>query len=203
MKKIVLAVLSAISFSTPALATVDGMYQQTIVMSGIQSGDLCYAKMPVVAEFGIPEFVIGRAAVSPMMALYLSSGHPAQQLNMNVAATTPAMEPAFEDVFPYDPNVSTLKMTLDVSALAAANGNSVEGRTSTLQSAKAALLSVAKTLSESRSNGLFRLNMIFKGLPTQNDLSGTALPATTRYPYTGGSPVLKAIESELIKKECM
>ena len=91
---------------------------------------------------------------------------------------------------------------LDLTDLAAENGASLEGRKETITRAKLAVLALAKNLKEGSASGLYRLRLSFKGLPSQDDLEGEPVLASSNWPYTGASPVLAAYEKELITKWC-
>lgn len=196
----VLGAVATFGVSAMALATVDGIYTHVLISQDIQSNDLCYRTLPVMGEFGVAEGIIAHAVFSPLKILYVRAGRPSEELNINLAATNPAMQYSYADDQPYDPLVPQLSLKVNVSALAQANGLSLTGRVQTIKSAKIALLSLAKNLSH-LGQGKYRLKVEFVGLPSQQNLAGEKLNATTQYAYSAASPLLKAYERELINVE--
>jgi hypothetical protein len=176
-------------------ATVDGMLDYTVIYEEIQTGDRCLMRLPMLASLGIPPASAMKAVFAPTK-VFNDRISSATYSNINLVATSPAMTATYlRDDF--SGRTLTYAMTVNVSALAAANGSSTAGRQRTVTAAKLALLAMAYTLDD-LSRGSYRLTVQFVGLPAQNGLAGTKLYATTTYPYTSGSTLLSAYGAELI-----
>jgi hypothetical protein len=122
-------------------------------------------------------------------------------LNINAVSTGASIEHGYI-IDSISDGVLEYEAELDLTALAAENGTSLEGRKKTITQAKLATLALAKNLKESSHTGLYRLKLTFKGLPSQDGLEGEPVHATSAWPYTGSSPVLASYEEELIGKWC-
>ena len=168
-------------------ATVDGMIDYTVIYQQLQTNDRCVMRMPMLATLGVPP-------ASAMKAIF----SPTRVFNDMVATSTPMVATYVRDG--YTGTTISYSMTVDVTALARANGTTTAGRQRTLTSAKLGLLAMAYTLDD-MSQGDFRLTVRFVGLPSQTGLSGTRLYATTTYPYSSSSPLIQAYGHELINVE--
>lgn len=210
-----LALLAGAALIAPqtAGATVDALLETTIVVAHSEVETFCYFRVPVSAELGIPAMALVDGSLAPSYALRSASPLPPEWLppeiiaiggrqyeNINVLAHGAALAFRYEqDVFSASGTLE-LRGVLDVSALAAEQGDSVAGRQATVDRAKLALLAIAKDLKESNAfnGGKYRLYLSFEGLPSQDGLRGGRLYAQTSVPYSGGSPLLAAYEQELI-----
>lgn len=188
-----LAVVALVAVSVPARATVDAFLQYTTPYQQLQTDDTCMTRQTMLASIGIPAASLMEATFSPNAVYNQNSGG---FINTNVLATAPAMVPGYvSDSF--SGAVWEYSMTLDVSALSAANGSSLAGRTQTVRSAKLALLAMSENM-RTLSNDLYRLRITFFGLPNQTGLPGTRLYAVTQFPYSAPSALLAAYRRELI-----
>lgn len=196
--------LLALACATQALATVDAVIPYTIVSKEIQTDDVCLTKMPMIAELGIPAASMAQATFAPALVTVQSSGRGIEHDNVNLLATTPAIGVNYLDGAWDESNQTiTEKFELDFTALARANGTSRDGRAETIRLAKLAILALSRNMEETLG-GMFtkyKLEVNIKGLPSQEGLEGAPVHASTRYPYTAGSPVLKSYEKELINLE--
>ncbi len=82
-------------------------------------------------------------------------------------------------------NPTTVEMTLDLSA--------IEFDAARIEKAKLAILAVNKNFEEELGAGNYKLWIRFEGLPANAEV-----PATTAYPYTSASPIVKSLEKALI-----
>lgn len=192
-----------------AHATVDAMLFSNIVYAHPQLEGYCYARVPVSAEIGIPPAALTEGSLAPSYALRSSSGGPfagelvidgSRYVNINALAAGATIQHTYiNDSYT---SAGTVEYTaeLDLSQVDAANGQTVEGRQATVTRAKLALLALAKNLKD--DVGSYRLFVTFKGLPDQSGLSGQPVYASSKWPYTGASPVLAAYEKELIDSTC-
>lgn len=186
------ALALVVAASTPARATVDAFLEYTIPYQHLQTEDVCLTRQTMLASIGIPAGSVMRATFSPNAIFNENGGFT----SINLIATTPPMVAAYVSDR-YIGATMEYRMTVDVTALSAANGNTVAGRAATVRAAKLALLAMSDNL-RALSNGNYRLWLTFIGLPTQTGLSGTRLHATTQYPYSGFSTLLPAYQRELI-----
>jgi hypothetical protein len=184
-----------------ASATVDAIVDHWIVTEEIQTGELCYRTVPVWGVFGIAPAVSMRATFSEIPILRVNAGVPDDTVNINAVYTSPPMVASYVSDSYTEDGVWEYEMTVDVSGLAAANGRNPDGRAATVRAAKLGLLAMAKNM-DALSGGRYRLRVTFQGLPSQEGLAGTTLPARTRSPYSAASPVLRALEAELIGGHC-
>ena len=69
--------------SAQALATVDALFTQNVIAQGIQSRQLCFVKVPMIGEFGIPEATMARMVFEPIYIAKISSSRPTQSVNIN------------------------------------------------------------------------------------------------------------------------
>ena len=179
-----------------AHATVEAILDYTIVYEEPQSGDFCYRSLPMRAEIGIPPASVMRAVFSPVR-IFNENGLPSQYININAVGEAPLMVANYEsDVFEADGTL-VYRMNVDVTELSRRNGTTRAGRLETIKRAKLGLLAMSKSL-EALMGGKYKLFLTFRGLPAQGDLGGTPLYATTSFPYTGGSPLLRAYQAEYI-----
>ncbi|MCC6624463.1 MAG: hypothetical protein IT385_24655 [Deltaproteobacteria bacterium] len=182
----------------PAHATVEGFIQYTVPYKSVQTDDICFMRLPMLAQFGIPQAAVTVASLTPTAIL---KNFPTPQfVNINLAAPTKRMVHTYVSDAITSTGVWEYTMKLDVSALSTANGTTLAGRTSTIKSAKLALLAIARNMDD-LSDGNYRLRVTFTGLPSQTGVVGTKLYATTQYAYTATSPLLVAYENELIDVE--
>jgi hypothetical protein len=185
-------------FSVPAQATVDGFIEYHVPYFHPQTEDICLMKQTMFTSFGVPEAsqMHGTLAQTRIFA-----DQPAPRyLNINLAGTSPAMVGTYVTDAVTDTGVFEYSMRLDLGALAAANGAGREGRAATVKAAKLFLIAMAANMA-SISYGSYRLRVQLIGLPSQQDLPGTPLYATTLYAYSAGSPLLAAYRRELLNVE--
>lgn len=184
--------------SLPAHATVEGYILYNVPYRSVQTDDICFMRLPLLASFGIPQAALAQASLTPTQVLQdFPTPH---YFNNNLAApTTPMVHTYVSDAIT-STGVWEYSMKLDVRALAAANGTTATGRAATIRAAKLALLAIARNMDD-LSDGNYRLRVTFIGLPSQTGLPGSTLNASTRYPYTSTSPLLIAYERELIDVE--
>jgi hypothetical protein len=188
--------LVVLSVAAPAGATVDALLDYQVPYQHLQTDDVCFLHQTMWAEIGIPPASLMRAVLAPNQ-IFNETGLPTPYVNINLAATQPAMAAAYvSDSFAG--NILTYEMSLDVTKLAAANGSTVAGRSATVKSAKLALLALSRSLAGLAGAAGWRLRVTFVGLPSQTGVSGTKLYATTQYAYGPGSPLLAAYEQELV-----
>lgn len=201
MKRHVLA-LTALAAATlgssPALATVEGYILYNVPYQSVQTDDVCFMRLPLLASFGIPQAALAQATLAPTQ---IRQDFPTPHyFNNNLAApATPMVHTYVSDAITTT-GVWEYTMKLDVRALAAANGTTASGRAATIKAAKVALLALARNMDD-LSDGNYRLRVTFVGLPSQVGLTGTTLYASTRYPYTSTSSLLTSYERELIDVE--
>lgn len=199
MKRHLLAffALASTAFATPTQATVEAYVLYNVPYRSIQTDDICFMRLPLLGSFGIPQASLAQASLLPTN---IRRDYPAGFFNNNLAAPSKLMVHTYVSDNITSTGVWEYSMKLDVRALSAANGSSVAGRKATIQTAKLALLAIARNMDD-LSNGNYRLTVQFIGLPSQTSLPGTVLNATTRYPYTSTSPLLIAYDRELIDVE--
>lgn len=201
MKRHILA-LTALATATlatlPAHATVEGYILYNVPYRSLQTDDVCFMRLPLLASFGIPQAALAQATLTPTQVLQdFPTPH---YINNNLAAPAKPMVHTYVSDAISATGVWEYSMKLDVRALATANGTTVAGRAATIKSAKLALLALARNMDD-LSDGNYRLRVTFIGLPSQVGLSGSTLYASTRYPYTSTSSLLIAYERELIDVE--
>lgn len=190
-----LAALATTAFAAPAQATVEGYILYNVPYKHVQTDAICFMRLPLLASFGIPQASLAQATLAPTQ---IRKDFPtATYFNNNLAAPAKLMVHTYVSDAVTATGVWEYSMKLDVRALATANGTTASGRASTIKSAKLALLALARNMDD-LSNGNYRLSVAFIGLPSQTGLAGTALNATTRFPYTSTSALLIAYENELI-----
>lgn len=187
--------------SAQALATVDALFTQNVIAQGIQSRQLCFVKVPMIGEFGIPEATMARMVFEPIYIAKISSSRPTQSVNINEITKQGRMTYSFDFNQPVEAGLTQLSMTVNLTALTSANGLSVDGRTMTIKTAKLVLLSLNKNLNE-LSRGKYKLKLNFIGLPDQTAIAGERVYAQTRYAYSASSPLIAAYTSELISDYC-
>jgi hypothetical protein len=194
--------------SSPAWATIDTVISTTIVYQHPQVEGHCYQQVPVAASIGIPAAVQIDAALSPHYAYTNNTGSNTQLIgglhyqNLNAIAVGPRIKHTYILDSYLASGTFEYRAELDVTDLATANGSSIDGRARTVLQAKLALLAAARVVASNSTTGSYRLFLTFKGLPSQTGLPGTALPASTKWPYSSGSPVLAALQKELISAQC-
>lgn len=197
---LILASLLSLAATPSAFATVDAIFQHDLISTELQSDDYCYRKVPVWGVYGIQGPVEMKAVFTPYEVPFISYDLSTRKVNLNATATTPPL--GFKVTGGDFINAPEFTVTVDTSALARARGNSKEGREWTVTHAKLALLGLTRNLAsvseKSLGKVIYKLFVRFEGLPSQDDLPGTKLPSTTQYPYTAGSPLLKAFEAELM-----
>lgn len=210
-----LAVIALLTFaySGASHATVDGILLANIIYQEPQDENVyCYSRVPVWGEIGIPPAIVAQASLAPSYA-YLAVSSPSgwteaqvidnrHYINLNAIARGAAIGHTYVNDAITGSGVVEYEVELDLSALSAFNGATKEGRQKTVTQAKLAMLALAKNLKDLSSVGLYRLRVSFKGLPSQSDLDGTPVYASSAWAYTGGSPVLAAYEKELISPYC-
>lgn len=204
-----LGALLLLVMTSPAMATIDAILQTNIVTAFPQDdGVYCYTKVPLSTELGIPAAVMAEGSLSPAYARRLSTASNDPEAitieglmykNINVLARgAPITHTYLKDSFT-ESGTMEYRAELDISALAAQNGDSAEGRQRTIDVAKLALLALAKNLKD--AHGMYRMWITFNGLPSQEGLFGARVYQTSNYPYSGGSPLLNSYEQELINKQ--
>lgn len=187
--------LVTLAAAAPARATVDALLDYQVPYAHLQTDDVCFLHQTMWADIGIPAASLMRAVFAPNQ-IFNESGLPTKYVSINLAATNPAMTATYvSDDFAG--GIVTYEMKVDVTKLAAANGSTAGGRAATVKAAKLALLAMSRSMAPLGSSG-WRLRVTFVGLPSQTDLAGTKLYATTQYAYGAGSPLLAAYEKELI-----
>ncbi len=195
---IALCLASTATLAAPAHATVEGYILYNVPYQSLQTDDICFMRLPLLASFGIPPANLAQASLQPTAIL---KDYPAYEyVNVNLAAPARLMVHTYVSDAITDNGVWEYAMKLDARALAAHNGYTVAGRQRTITAAKLALLAIARNMHD-LSGGNYRLRVTFTGLPTQIGLSGTRLYTSTSYPYTSSSPLLAAYERELIDRE--
>lgn len=190
------AVLLSLAPST-ASATVDSFLAYDVPYRHMQTDDVCFMPQVMWAEIGVPQGSMMRGAFAPTQT-FAESPSP-HYVNINLIATSPAMVPAYlsDSVDRYGRYLYT--MSLDVTALAQANGSTVAGRQKTINQAKLALVTMANNMSQLAGGpSRYQLWVRFVGLPSQTGLTGKRLYSTTTYPYNGYSVLLQSYEAELI-----
>jgi MYXO-CTERM domain-containing protein len=194
----------------PASATVEGMLTSTVAYRHPEVEGYCYGSIPVSAMIGIPAASVVEGALAPAYVLRSGQGNGgfesvdiAGRTYVNINAVAEQSGIAHEYVNDaIDGQTLAYQAKLDVSALAAVRGPTLEGRRQTIVQVKLALLGMARSLLELSASGLFSLRVEIVGLPDQSDLDGARVFATTQYPYTAGSPLLGAYEAELLSQAC-
>ncbi len=196
LKLATLAIAAMLPMS--AQATVEGFILYNIPYKSLQTDDICWMRLPMLAQFGIPQAAIIQASLAPTSIL---KDFPTRSyVNINLASPSRPLVHTYVSDNVTASGVWEYTMKLDVTKLAAANGYALGGRVATIRTAKLALLALARNMDDI-SDGNFRLRVTFTGLPSQVGVSGTKLNATTAYAYTSTSPLLIAYERELIDVE--
>lgn len=90
------------------------------------------------------------------------------------------------------------RLTIDATALAAANGSSPEGRQDTVLRTKQLVAFSLRNFLQQHSSAAIVL--VINGLPTQDGLSGPKLPATFKSAVSATSPWLRTVNRELQSK---
>lgn len=193
-----LALSAPLAATAPAQATVEGFILYNVPYKSVQTDDICWMRLPMLAEFGIPQAALTDASLAP--TAILKNFPTRQHINVNLAAPAKALVHTYVSDAVTATGVWEYTMKLNVSSLSLANGTSLAGRSATIKTAKLALLAIARNM-EDLSGGLYRLRVTFVGLPSQTGVPGTRLYATTSQPYTASSSLLIAYENELIDVE--
>lgn len=185
--------------AAPAFATVDVLLDVNVPYQQLQTDDVCFARTPMWAQVGIPVGSAIEGSLKPWMVYRQTFSGTSGHVNLNLLAEGKPIGFTFVS----DAYVGTtyeVSVVLDVTALSAANGTTVAGRTKTLRAAKLALLAVVRDLDD-LTVGLWRVKVKFVGLPSQTSLPGTKLYATTSSPYSAASALLAAYTKELVNRE--
>ncbi|MGQ0505623.1 MAG: hypothetical protein ACT4TC_09910 [Myxococcaceae bacterium] len=196
-----LALLVATLIWAPAAgATVDAYLDYFVAIYSLQTERICLMPQVMHAEFGIPQGSLVRAVLAPTQLFHedvFNQQAPPRYVNVNLSATVPPLVATYVSDNISASGVAEYEMQLDVSALAQSNGPTIEGRSATVQAAKLFLLALARSFAGAFASR-YRLFVEFIGLPAQQGLLGTALPARTRDPYTETSPLLNTFRRELL-----
>ncbi len=182
-----------------AEATVESFLKVSIPYYDLENGEICLMEQVIYTELGIPQGSMMRGSLAPT-STFKDFPTP-HYVNLNIVATTPAMVPTYVSDGITPTGIWEYSMKLDLSALAASNGPSVEGRTASVTAAKLFLLAMAENMARYSSNR-FLLRVEFIGVPSQVGLPGTRLYPTTVSPYSAPSPLLAAYRRELLKANC-
>ena len=182
-----------------ANATVDAFLDYNIVYRHLQTDDFCYGKLMMWAEIGIPPASQTTASISPTRILKQNSVS-VSYVNINEIVRYPGLKAQYVSDEWSDTGVITYKMKIDLRSISVPGVDERTARQAIVHQAKFALLAMNRNMSTYFPQR-YRLWITFIGLPKQTDLAGTILYATTNYPYTSGSPLIRAYETELINKD--
>lgn len=191
--------LTALATPLSATATVEALTTYNIVTEDVQSGDLCFLKMPAYAEYGIGGLPEALLSVKPVFLPRVASAGPSQ-VQANQIAAWGGASVEFVDLGFEEEDIQVYRFSVDLSAAHAQNGSSLAGRARTISVAKLALLAINKNLHEIWPDK-YKLFVTFKNLPSQNGISGTTLNSTTNWSYTNNSPLIAAYTTELINTQ--
>jgi hypothetical protein len=180
-----------------APVTVDAWLDVSVPMKHLQGDDVCLRKHTMIASFGIPVANVMEDLVTPQLAWTQATGEYTDLNAVTAGAGADLVARYIADGIDEATGVWSYSMELDVRALAAHNGDSLLGRADTVVRTKLFLVALAENMS-ALSGGKFKLRVKLTGLPSQTDLPGTRLYATTTYPYSAGSPLLAAYRAEMI-----
>lgn len=106
------------------------------------------------------------------------------------------------DAAAYDHGTLYQEVSVDLSHTTTQAGPSKEARQEVRDLAKLIVISLMESLRVDSPATLAKIKISFTGLPRQNDLKGSILPATTQSPYTRGSPLLEKFKRELLRENC-
>lgn len=191
--------LAAGAVPLSATATVEALTAYNIVTEDVQSGDLCFLKIPAYAEYGIGGLPEALLSVKPVFLPRQASAGPTE-VQANQIATWGGAAVDLVDLGFEEGDIQVYRFNIDLAPAHARNGASLSGRERTVSVAKLALLAINKNLHEIWP-GKYKLFVTFQNLPSQTGLSGSALNATTAWPYTNGSPLIASYTAELINTQ--
>ena len=167
-----------------------------------QGDDACLRKHTMIASFGVPMASVMEGLITPQLAWSQASGEHIDLNEITEGAAAPIVARYVSDGFNETTRVWSYNMELDVTALSQANGTTIAGRSDTVRRAKLFLVAAADNMARFSSNR-FQLRVKFVGLPSQTNVVGTKLNATTLYAYSSSSTLLAAYKTELINVENM
>lgn len=186
--------------AAPASATIDAWLDVTVPMEHPHTQDVCLRSHTNMASFGVPWVSMMDALLAPQHAWHQATGTH-EDVNLVTAGAAARLVGRYvADGYDEATGVWSYDMELDVAALAAANGDGVEGRADTIRRAKLFLVAMADTMGAAAKRG-YRLKVRFVGLPRQDDLPGTRLYASTTWAYGPRSSLLAAYRQELVDRQ--
>jgi hypothetical protein len=176
-----------------AQATVDAFMTVKHGAAAIQRDGYCVIKRNMIGMIGIPPASILNGAFhsAPIMVeAMISEINGMQESNILTGVKPIYVNDEYRDL-PNGRSELTYTMQLDVSEVTRNN----EAKKA-VELVKLAVVVISRNLAESFSQ--YKLNLEIIGLPRQDRSTGEKLHATTQWPYTRESPVIKAYEKELM-----
>lgn len=192
----------AVLASLPAHASIDAWLDLTVPMQHPQGDDACLRKHTMIASYGVPMASVMEGLITPHLAWDQASGEHVDLNEITNGAAAHLVARYVSDGFNEVTRVWSYNMELDVTALSQANGTTLAGRTDTVRRAKLFLVAAAENMARMSSNR-FQLRVTFVGLPSQTNVPGAKLNATTLYAYSASSTLLATYKSQLINVENM
>ncbi len=206
IQHIALAAVLLFLLAGKALATVSEYSEFVVPYERAQGEEFCLSRQIMEAEFGIPVVNMLEGIFSPTRTLHQRSGLPPEWKNINLLAGEVAISwQYFFDRY-HDNGVYDYSLSLDFAALAAQNGNDLNGRKKTRDTAKLAVISLIRTAELVHGPGKFRFWLRLENLPEQKGLDGyvvyTGKNDWPGWPYTASSPLYQRYRQEMISPYC-
>jgi hypothetical protein len=206
IQHIALAAVLLFLLTGKALATVSEYGEFVVPYERAQGEEFCLSRQIMEAEFGIPFMNLLPGMFSPTTTLHQRSGMAPEWKNINLLAGEVAIPWQYLFDRYHDNGVYDYSLSLDFAALAAQNGNDLNGRQKTQDTAKLALISLIRTAELVHGPGKFRLWLRLEHLPEQSGLTGSVLYAGQSdwpgWPYTSSSPLYQRYRREMISPYC-
>lgn len=179
----------------------------------VQSDYVCLDRQIMQGQFGIPLASMMHGIFADSRTLHQQGSGPNTYANINLLYQANAAIPWQLNFDTYHANgITDYSFTLNLAALNAANGSNVQGRQKTINTAKLAIISMAKTAELMHGVGKFRLWIRWDNLPSDSGLTGTPVldgapvPAgattTSGWPFTSSSPLYNIYRNEMIHPNC-
>jgi hypothetical protein len=188
--------------SLPAHASIDAWLELTVPMQHPQGDDACLRKHTMIASYGVPMASVMEGLITPQLAWDQASGEHVDLNEITSGAAANLVARYVSDSYNEATHVWSYNMELDVTALKNASGTTLAGRSDTVRRAKLFLVAAAENMARLSGNR-FQLRVTFVGLPSQTNVPGAKLNATTIYPYSSASTLLATYKSQLINVENM
>jgi hypothetical protein len=185
-----------------ARASIDAWLDLSVPMQHPQGDDACLRKHTMTASYGVPMASVMEGLITPHLAWDQASRTHVDINEITNGAPANLVARYVSDAYNETTRVWSYNMELNVTALSLANGTSLVGRTDTIRRAKLFLVAAADNMARMSANK-FQLRVTFIGLPSQVNVPGLRLNATTSYAYSAASSLLATYKAQLINVENM